>query len=111
MLFLEGGGALFGTCDIQTWHEKVKHYPTPTDVTSIRQFLGSASYYRHFVPNFARIASPLHSLTCKNTNFVWTEACEAAFCELKRALVSGPILAYPCLGMVEVLYWKLMPAM
>ena len=56
--------------------EKVKHYPAPTDVTSIRQFLGLASYYRRFVPNFAKIASPLHSLTCKNINFVWTEACE-----------------------------------
>ena len=78
--------------------EKVKHYPTPTDVTSIRQFLGLASYYRRFVPNFARIASPLHSLTRKNTNFVWTEACEAAFCELKRALVSAPVLAYPMFG-------------
>lgn len=38
--------------------EKVKHYPTSKDVSEVRQFLGLASYYR-FVPEFARIASPL----------------------------------------------------
>lgn len=47
------------------------------------------------MPNFAKIASPLHSLTRKNIYFVWSEACEAAFCELKSALVSAPVLDYP----------------
>ena len=70
-------------------------YPTPTDVTTVRQFLGLASYCRRFVPGFARIASPLHVLTKKGVPFCWTTACEAAFCQLKELLCQAPVLAYP----------------
>ena len=45
---------------------KVKQFPVPKDVSSVRQFLGLASYYRRFVPKFAAIAGPLHNLTKKN---------------------------------------------
>ena len=54
-----------------------------------------ASYYRRFVPNFAKIAQPLHQLTAKNVPFNWTAECEAAFLSLKTQLVTPPVLAYP----------------
>ena len=75
--------------------EAVKKYPTPTNVRSVREFLGLASYYRRFVPNFAKIAGPLHMLTRANVPFLWTESCEGAFSQLKELLVSPPLLAYP----------------
>ena len=34
----------------------------PTGVKEVREFLGLVGYYRRFVPNFARVAGPLHSL-------------------------------------------------
>ena len=64
--------------------EKVKLFPTPRDVTTIRQFVGLASYYRRFVPGFAKIAAPLHALTKKDVPFEWTSECETAFCKLKE---------------------------
>ena len=73
----------------------VKSFPTPKSVKDIRSFLGLANYYRRFVHNFAKIASPLNRLTRKDVPFVWTPECEGAFLELKRCLCSPPILAYP----------------
>ena len=61
----------------------------------LRRFLGLASYYRRFVCQFARVAEPLHYLTCKNVAFKWSQECQAAFEELKRRLVTPPVLAYP----------------
>ena len=73
----------------------VQEFPTPTKVKDVRSFLGLAGYYRRFIKDFSKIASPMIDLTKKDEEFKWTETCEAAFNELKQRLVSPPILAYP----------------
>ena len=73
----------------------VRQFATPHDVKSVKQFLGLASFYRKFVPNFARIAEPLHNLTRKNIPFEWTATCQNSFNCLKKKLVEGPVLVYP----------------
>ena len=78
--------------------DKVKSFPVPHDVTTLRQFIGLASYYRRFVPGFAKIAAPLHALTKKDVSFDWTPQCDEAFCRLKDLLVTAPVLAYPHFG-------------
>ena len=74
----------------------VQKWPTPTDVTEVRQFLGLASYYRRYVKNFADIAAPLHHLTQKAVDFNWEENCQHSFQVLKDALTQAPVLGYPC---------------
>jgi len=44
-------------------------WPTPTNPTEVCQFLGLASYYRRYIPQFANIATPLYSLTNNDTAF------------------------------------------
>ena len=44
--------------------------------------IGLASFYRKFVPNFARIAEPLHNLTRKNVPFEWTASYMPRFLQL-----------------------------
>ena len=78
--------------------EKVRNYPHPVYVTSVRCFLGLASYYRRFIPRFAAVASPLHALTKKGATFQWMRECEESFNSLKRLLTSAPVLAYPRFG-------------
>ena len=42
--------------------DAVKRFPTPNDVSSLRSFLGLASYYRRFIPGFSKVAEPLFAL-------------------------------------------------
>ncbi|XP_045025111.1 uncharacterized protein LOC123469829 [Daphnia magna] len=64
------------------------------NVKTLRAFLGLASFYRRFVPDFATVAHPLHSLLKKNSVWSWTEAQESAKAELVGRLVSSPVLAH-----------------
>ena len=75
--------------------EAVKNWPRPTNITEVRSLVGLCSYYRRFIKNFAIIAAPLHELTKKNKQFIWTEKCETAFQQLIKSLSEAPILAYP----------------
>ena len=73
----------------------VKDWPTPTTLRHVRGFLGLTGYYRKFIKDYAKIATPLTSLMKKNQRFVWTENCQVAFDTLKQALLTPPVLALP----------------
>ena len=73
----------------------VKEWPVPTDDSSVRSFMGLCTYYRRYVRQFATIAAPLHNLTRTGQKFLWNEECKTAFMQLKNALVSAPVLAFP----------------
>ena len=76
----------------------VQSFPQPHDLSSLRSFLGFASYYRRFVPCFSKIADPLYALTRKNTEFSWGQAQTKAFQQLKQSLTQAPVLAFPNFG-------------
>jgi len=67
--------------------------PAPSSCKLVRSFLGIASFYRRFIQGFSAICRPLHNLTKKDVPFEWTDECQAAFLEIKKRLVSAPILA------------------
>jgi len=72
--------------------EAVAKFPTPTDKTGIRSFLGLAGFYRKFIKGFSLIAGPLYHLTKDNVPYEWTEQQEKTFKTLKRKLCIAPIL-------------------
>lgn len=75
--------------------EAILNVPSPTNVHEVRRFLGMASWYRRFVPNFASIVAPLTRLTQKKVKFNWAQDSELAFNTIKDHLVSAPILTCP----------------
>ena len=70
----------------------IKDWPTPTNVTDIRSFLGLAGYYRKFIENFLRITCPMTTLQKKASKFLWTAKCEEIFQNLKHILMTAPVL-------------------
>jgi hypothetical protein len=78
--------------------EKVKavvEWTRPTSVFEIQSFLGLAGYYRHFIKGFSKLSRPFTALTRKNARFVWTDECQQCLQELKRRLITAPVLALP----------------
>jgi hypothetical protein len=75
--------------------EAIVNWQRPTNITEVRSFLGLAGYYRRFVKDFSKIASPLTNLTRKKTPFVWDDRCDTSFQKLKQCLVTAPILVLP----------------
>ncbi len=72
----------------------VQDWPTPHMVKDARAFLGLASYYCRYIPNFASLATTLIGLTKKDVEVIWDDGCQQAFQSLKKALVQSPVLAY-----------------
>ena len=68
----------------------------------VRSFIGICSYYRRFIRDFAKIAKPLHKLTEKFSNFVWTSESQNSFETLKAKLTGTPILSYPEEGLYTI---------
>ena len=59
----------------------------------IRQFLGLCGYYRRYVQDYAKHASPLQELTKNDESYEWNVQRQEAFDFLKQALTTAPILA------------------
>jgi len=75
--------------------EAIVNWPRSTKVSKVRSFLGITGCYRRFVEGFSKLAFPITKLLRKTTKFEWTPECEDSFQELKKRLVSAPILAIP----------------
>ena len=105
-------GHLIGADGVATDPSKiavVEKWPIPKTLKDLRSFIGFASYYRRYVPNFTQIASPLHRVVtdaCKagkgkrrtskmyDLEKCWTDECETAFNALKTALTTTPVLGF-----------------
>ncbi|XP_037833479.1 uncharacterized protein LOC119617377 [Kryptolebias marmoratus] len=97
--------------------EAVTQWPQPTDLKSLRSFLGFCGYYRRFVANYSSIVKPLTDLTkgyppvrkgkkptvTKDHQYFkeaepfgsrWTDACTKAFRDIIRCLTNAPVLAF-----------------
>ena len=73
----------------------IEAWTQPTTVNQIQKFLGLCGYYRKFIKNFSKIAALPYNLLKAEVKWNWTPECDSAFIELKRRLVTYPILRNP----------------
>lgn len=70
----------------------VEKYLKPTTKRAVQSFLGLTGYFRKFIRDYAKIARPLSELLKSNQQFHFGPLQEQAFEELKRLLISEPVL-------------------
>ena len=103
--------------------EALQKWPVPTSTQDVCRFIGFAGFYRRFIPDFSKVAKPLHDLLkgvsskrCKRkslsqrkspTNssvpFRWTGEHEA-FQKLINLLSSTPVLAFADFNLPFILH-------
>ncbi|KAL8103912.1 hypothetical protein AgCh_028204 [Apium graveolens] len=59
------------------------------------EILRKEKLYAKFSKYFSKIATPLIKLAQKNEKFIWNDKCEESFQELKRRLITTPVLLLP----------------
>ncbi len=78
--------------------------PNPTDVHTLRSFIGLCNYYKIYVQNFSTIAHPLYALLKKDVAWTWSEEDQEAFNTFKERLSEFPILGRPNFSKVFILH-------
>ena len=73
--------------------EAIKWMKAPSDVSDLRRFLGMVNQMGKYLPNLAQTSKPLRELLTKDSAWLWDTAQKEAFEEIKRQLISTPVLA------------------
>ncbi|OMO75693.1 reverse transcriptase [Corchorus capsularis] len=73
----------------------IEEWPTPKNVSELRSFLGLANYYRRFVEGYSKRIVVLTELLKKGQGWNWSSNCQEAFENLKKTMMTDPVLALP----------------
>jgi hypothetical protein len=78
--------------------------PNPTNVHTLKSFIGLCNYYRIYVQNFNTIIHPLYALLKKDVGWTWSEEAQEAFNTFEEKLSKFPILKRPDFSKVFILH-------
>jgi hypothetical protein len=90
-------GYIISPTGIKMDPEKVRavaEWREPTNVKGVQSFLGFTNFYRRFIRDVSKITALLTRLTRTDTPWGWDDDAQAALEELKKAMVSEPILQH-----------------
>ena len=87
--------------------DAVHALPAPMNVTELQEFLGMVTYLSSFVHGLSTLTAPLQELLRKDANFTWNASYEAAFEQVKEAVISDTTLRYfdPSLSVTICYLW------
>ena len=70
----------------------IRDFPTPSNVTDLRSFMGLVNQLAEFTPDISAAAQPLRPLMSPKRSFTWTPDHDQAFQTVKSALTAPPVL-------------------
>lgn len=70
----------------------LSEFPVPTDISTVRGFLGLANQLGLFVPDLTHMTDPLRLLLKKDVVFEWRPEHQVAFDKVKKALTSDLVV-------------------
>ena len=74
--------------------EAIVQMPDPTDVHSLRRFLGMVNYLAKFLLRLSDETEVLRKLTERDAEWCWLPAYADALARVKEMIVTAPVLAY-----------------
>lgn len=74
---------------------EIKNYPRPTNLKTLRGFLGIMNYYKKFIPRLSELEVPLIELLRKENKWKWDDRREQAFITIKQNFHSELLLYSP----------------
>ena len=83
-----------GLWKMQDKVDAVLNAPVPQNVAQLRSLLGLVNYYNRYLPNLSTVIKPLNELLEKNRKWVWSDACQSAFENVKKLITSEPVLTH-----------------
>ena len=74
--------------------DAIKEWRLPASLKDMQSFIAFANFYQHFIKDFAKLTSPLTTLTKKNVIFKWEEPEQNSFEGIKKVFSTAPILQH-----------------
>ena len=74
--------------------DTIKEWNPPVSLKEVQSFIAFANFYRWFIKDFAKLASPLTALTKKNVAFKWETPEQCLFKSIKKVFSTAPILQH-----------------
>ena len=73
----------------------IQRVPPPQKKRDVKSLLGLVGYYRIFIKDFSKLASPLFGLLAKDSEFIWSKSFQETLDILKGKLTTASILRGP----------------
>ena len=72
----------------------IRDMPTPTDVKSLKRFLGMVTYLAKFLPHLSSVCEPLRRLELKDVEWCWLSVHDEAVQSIKNLVCEAPVLKF-----------------
>jgi len=86
----------------------VHEMQSPRNLKELKGLQGWLAYIQRFISNFFRRCQPFTKLMKKGVSFIWDNACQEAFKEIKEYLMHPPVLVATISGKPFLLYVRAM---